>query len=185
MAYRKLAIALDNSGAARVRIIAAATKAFEHRDRMPELERYITSALYYDAVDYDLTKQVAAYRSALELDPDNLIAGGNLALDLLQLRKWAEAESLALRGTRLGNTWQDAGEAMTAPAAQGHLADAQATCDRYAHTSPQSPWVVIWRAMLATGRGDYAPAEQEIGRLRREQRTSPSWTAWTSFTLAL
>src|SRR5207249_9816351 len=120
------------------------------------------SAWYYGAVDYDLNKQIAAYRSALELDPDNAIAVNNLALNLLQLRKWADAESLAVRAMRLDNSWQAATEAIAAQVAQGHFVNAQATLDRYARSSPQSPFVPVFRAMLASERGDYAAAEREV-----------------------
>src|SRR6266700_2526974 len=87
MAYAKLADVLDLSQAARGRVIAAACKAVEHRDRMPAAERDLTSGEYYDEVDYDLTRQMDAYRSALELDPDNLRATEKLAFGLLRLRK--------------------------------------------------------------------------------------------------
>ncbi len=152
---------------------------------MPAVERDLTTAEYYDAVDYDLTKQMTAYRSALGLDPDNQRATEKLATGLLRLRNWAEAESLYLRGTRLGNTWQPAQGAIWAQVAQGHLADAQATFDRYRQTSPRSPYVPRLRALLAIGRGDYATAEQEFERLRREQQASPSWTVETSWELAM
>jgi tetratricopeptide (TPR) repeat protein len=183
MAYARLADVLNLTGA-RSRVIAAATKAFEHRDRMPAVERDLTSAEYYDDVDYELTKQVEAYRSALDLDPDNLRAIDKLAWALLRLREWAEAESLYLRGTRLGNTWRFAGGAIWAQAAQGHLADAQATLDRYAQTLP--PLLVSdWGAFLATARGDYAAAEREFEKRRREQQASPEGTMWNTTALAM
>jgi tetratricopeptide (TPR) repeat protein len=185
MAWGTLAGVLSDDEAARGRIIAAATKAFEHRDRMPALERYLTSATYYDLVDYDLAKQTAAHRSALELDPDNLRATEKLAWDLVRARNWVEAESLDLRGMRLGNGWQATGGAIWAQVAQGHLADAQATLDRYAQTAPRSPFVRSNRARLAIVRGDYAIAEQEFEQLRREQQASLSWTSETSWFLAL
>ena len=185
MAYAKLADVLDLSQAARGRVIAAATKAFEHRDRMPAVERDLTSGEYYDEVDYDLTRQMDAYRSALELDPDNLRATEKLAFGLLRLRKWAEAESLYLRGTRLGNALQPALGATWAQVAQGHLADAQATFEHYSQTAPGSPFVPFLRAVLATASRDYATAEQEFERLRKEQQASPSWTLNVNTWLAL
>jgi tetratricopeptide (TPR) repeat protein/tRNA A-37 threonylcarbamoyl transferase component Bud32 len=185
MAYGDLANVLYNAGAGRVRIIAAATKAFEHRDRMPAVERDLTSAEYYNEVDYDLTKQIDAYRSALDLDPDNLRATEKLAWCFLRLRKWAEAESLYLRGMHLGNTWQPANGAIWAQVAEGHLVDAQATLDRYMQTSPRSSLIPQLRALIATGRGDYATAEQELERRRREQPASPSMTTYNSTALAM
>jgi tetratricopeptide (TPR) repeat protein len=185
MAYGDLANALDNSGGARLRIIAAATKAFEHRDRMPAVERALTTGEYYQDVDYDLTKQMDAYRSALDLDPDNLRATEKLAWGLLRVRKWAEAESLYLRGMRLRNTWQPAMGAIWAQVAQGHLVDAQVTLDRYTQTSPPNPVVPQLRALLASGRGDYATAEHEFERWRRDWEASPSRSTWNTTALAM
>jgi len=183
MAYAKLADVLDLLGAAQDRVIAA-TKAFGHRDRMPALERDLTTAEYYEVVDYNLTKQLNAYRSALELDPDNPLATDKLASGLVRLREWAEAESLYLRGMRLGSTWRFAGGVVWAQAAQGQLAKAQATLDRYAQTLP--PLLVSdWGAFLATARGDYATAEREFERRRREQETSPVGTMWNTTALAM
>lgn len=169
----------------RVRVIAAATKAFEHRDRMPAVERYLASAEYYYEVDYDLTKRIDAYRSVLELDPDNFRATEKLGWDLVRLRKFVEAESLYRRAMRLANAWQGTGGVIWAQLGEGHLADAQATLDRYAQTSPHNPLVRLFGAHIATGRGDYATAEREIERLRGEQQASPYWTNWTSGALAM
>jgi tetratricopeptide (TPR) repeat protein len=178
MAYRKLAPALQNAGAARSRTVAAATKAFQHRDRMPEVESYLARGSFYGLVDYDLTKRIAATRSALALDPDNAIAMVNLGWALRPLRAWVAVESIAVRGMRLRNIWQDVQLAIMAEVAQGHLGDAQANMERYARGSPTSPRILVWRALLAAGRGDYAAAEQEFDRLGREQQGSPAWKAW-------
>src|SRR5207245_11269817 len=101
MAYRKLAVVLSNSSAAPSRIAAAATKAFQHRDRLTPLERYLAEAYYYNVAEFDRAKLQGAYRAVLELDPENLVALNNLALSLTEVRKFAEAESLALRGIAL------------------------------------------------------------------------------------
>ena len=178
MAYRKLAPALQYAGAARSRIVVAATKAFQHRDRMPEVESYLASGSYYSWVDYDLTKRIAAFRSALAPDSENSIAMVNLGWALRPLRAWVAVESIAVRGMRLRHIWQDAQLAIMAEVAQGHLGDAQANVERYARGSPTSPRILVWRALLAAEKGDYAAAEQEFDRLGREQQGSPAWKAW-------
>ena len=47
MAWRKLAVTLGNTGAPPSLQVAAATQAFQHRDRLPELERDLATAYYY------------------------------------------------------------------------------------------------------------------------------------------
>src|SRR6266571_1891302 len=71
MAYRKLAVVLSNSGASREQVVAATRKAFEHRDRLPEVERYLAIAYFHSDVDYDPSRVMSAYRSVLERDPEN------------------------------------------------------------------------------------------------------------------
>src|SRR5207302_6456242 len=149
MAYRKLGVVLGNSGAAREQILAATRKAFEHRDRLPEVERYLAIAYFYFAVDHDPARQMSAYRSVLERDPENTTALDNLALALNVARRWVEAETLALRATALGSSWTFYNNAMWAEAGQGHWADVQATLDRYARALPHNPPVQEARTFLA------------------------------------
>src|SRR5881296_2163675 len=180
MAYRKLAVVLGNSGASREQVVAATRKAFEHRDRLPEVERYLAIAYFHFAVDHDPARQMAAYRSVLERDPENTTALNNLALALNVARRWVEAETLALRATALGSSWTFYNNAMWAEAGQGHWADVQATLDRYARALPHNPRVQEARTFLAAARGDYALAQRHAQALQQEQRTSPVWKARTS-----
>jgi eukaryotic-like serine/threonine-protein kinase len=63
MAYRKLAAMLNNTFAAPSQIAAAASKAFQYRDRLPPLERYLASAFYYDVVERDHARSPRTNRS--------------------------------------------------------------------------------------------------------------------------
>src|SRR5207237_1218998 len=102
MAHRKLAVVLNNTGGAPSRIAEAATQAFRHRDRLTPLERDLAEAFYYYQAEFDRAKVESAYRSALELDPENYVALNNLALALNTQRKFAQADSLTLRGIGRG-----------------------------------------------------------------------------------
>jgi len=177
MAYRKVAVMLGNSGGSLDRIVAATTKAFELRDRLPEVERYLATAWYYFTVDYDPTQVVAAYRSVLQRDPDNGIALNNLALQLVYMHQFREAESLAVRATTLGTAPAFYINAMRAEAGQGHYADAAATLERFARVAPRSPEVPLDRALLTSAQGRYAAAEQVAVELREEHQASPAWRA--------
>src|SRR2546428_566969 len=104
MAYRKLAVVLNNTGQAPSRIADAATNAFRHRDRLTPLERNLAAAFYYYQADFDRAKVESGYRSALELDPENYMALNNLALALNTQRKFTQAESLTQRGVAVSPT---------------------------------------------------------------------------------
>src|SRR5213078_1897659 len=137
MAYRKLAVVLSNSGGAQSRIAAAATHAFRHRDRLTPFERDLAEAYYYTRVEYDPAKTEAAYRAALEQQPENSVALNNLSLLFNGLRRFAEAESLTARGLAVAPTqWALYVNRMQAQIGQGKFADAAQTVAALAQRAP-------------------------------------------------
>ena len=184
MAYRKLAVVYGNLGGNDAGQVAAATHAFSHRDRLPELEGDLTAGYYHQFVDYDPAKAAAAYRAALAVNADNLIALNNLAVTMLASRNWVEAESLALRATRIGRGASFFENTMQAQVAQGHFEDAAKTLTRYAEKSPASPTMLDQRARLALAQRDYAAGTRMLLQLRDAQRASPGWQARMNNSLA-
>lgn len=78
MAWRKLSSAYNNS--LRFDLMAeAGRRAYEHRDRLTERERYLTEATYYNTVLDDQARTIAAYQAVLRLDPDNATALNNIS----------------------------------------------------------------------------------------------------------
>ncbi len=170
MAYRKLAVAMSNSGGAPSRIAAAATAAFRHRDRLPPLERDLTAAYYYWTADYDLDKVASAYRAALELDPENGIALNNLALVFLRRRSWAEAESLVVRGIAAGGPSALYINAVEAQVAQGKFAAAARSIGQLeARRSPTTALVSWLRAGVAASRREFDSSEVYARRIAVDQ----------------
>src|SRR5438093_1249389 len=184
MAHRKLAVVLSNSGGAQSRIAAAATQAFRHRDRLTAFERDLAEAYYYTRVDYDPAKTEAAYRAALEQQPENGVALNNLALVLNGLRRFSEAESLAVRGLAIAPTqWALYVNAMQAQLGQGKYADAARTAallERRASANPMSRFVSCF---LASARREYDSAEVEARYLAQTAR-DPTWQASAAGALA-
>ena len=185
MAYRKLAVIYGNLGGNEAGQVAAATRAFSHRDRLPELEGDLTAGYYHQFADYDPAKSAAAYRAALAIDPDNLVALNNLAVTLQERREWVEAESLAVRASRLGRGASFFENALQAQVAQGHFEDAAKTLTRFAEKAPSSPTLLDQRARLALAQGDYAAGTRLLLQLRAAQRASLGWQVRTNNFLAL
>ena len=96
MAYRKLAAVLTNVNAPQSQIAAASRKAFDLRDRLTPIERYLTEAAYYRNVEPDEARVVAAYQAVLAIDPYNITAANNISMSLATLDRSAEGEA-ALR----------------------------------------------------------------------------------------
>ena len=184
MAYRKLAVQYGNLGGHEADQIAAATRAYAHRDRLPELESDLASGYYHQFVDYDADAVVASYRAALSVDPDNSVALNNLAVQLARRRQYAEAESLAIRASRVGRSSAFTMNAVVAQIAQGHYEAATASIARFAAVAPGSPTLMLIRANLALSQGDYPAGVRLLEQLRAANRASPEWQANTGTALA-
>jgi hypothetical protein len=91
MAYRKTAIILSNEGEQRARSVAAATKAYEYRDRLTDRERYLVIAAYHSVVTGNKDQQISAYRTVLDMYPDETIALNNLGVIYGRLRDFQRA----------------------------------------------------------------------------------------------
>src|SRR5438309_1010995 len=184
MAYRKLAVVLSNSFAAPSRIAAAATKAFQHRDRLTPLERSLAEAYYYNVAEFDRAKLQSAYRAVLELDPENLVALNNLALSLAEVRKFAEAESLTLRGVALYPSDGPLNLNTTvAQVSQGKLTEAARTVALFAQKAPGNPLAFFLRASIAEARRDFDSAEVQT-RALAQLTQDLAWQQGTAFTLS-
>jgi len=96
MAYRKLGAVLTNLSAPQSQIAAVSRKAFELRDRLTPIERYLTEASYYRNVEPDQQRAVAAYQAVLAIDPYDITSANNIAISLSALDRSAEGEA-ALR----------------------------------------------------------------------------------------
>ncbi len=184
MAYRKLAVVLSNSGGAQSRIAVAATQAFRHRDRLTPFERDLAEAYYYTRVEYDPAKTEAAYRAALEQQPENGVPLNNLSLLFNSLRRFPEAESLAVRGLVVAPTqWALYVNATQAQIGQGKYADAARTVALMGQRAPANPLRPFLRAILASAQRQYDSAEVETRALAQTTR-DPTWQAGAAGSLA-
>jgi tetratricopeptide (TPR) repeat protein/TolB-like protein len=96
MAWRKLSSAYNNS--LRFDLMAeAGRRAYEHRDRLTERERYLTEATYYDTVLDDQARTIAAYQAVLRLDPDNATALNNISNSFNTVGELEEANVMLRR----------------------------------------------------------------------------------------
>src|SRR2546427_163355 len=183
----RLAVMLYDSRASDSAFAAAMTAAFRHRDRLPEIERYLAIGRYYEyyeRADDGWHQATAAYRAVLERDADNIIALNDLSRVLYEGRRYQEAETLAVRAMGLGRRIGPFINAALAQMGQGRYADAQASLDRFARIAPHNPLILSVSFTVAGSRGDYAAAERDLRELRAEQRESAVWQAASSAGLA-
>jgi eukaryotic-like serine/threonine-protein kinase len=94
MAWRKLGVAYQNIDMDSMQ--HAVGKAYAHRDRLSDRERYITEGSYHDIVAHDTTRAMTAYETLLELYPDDATGLNNLGR--LQVMKGNLAAAAELYG---------------------------------------------------------------------------------------
>jgi serine/threonine-protein kinase len=161
MAWRKLAVALGNARASFARQVAATTRAYQLRDRLPVHEREYTTAYYYSTVDFNPAEAEAAYRRILALDPGSYIAVNNLSLHLIEHGRYAEAESLSVAGlardSGIGNLWL---QVLNAELGQGRWEAARRTLEALRRRAPASPVSSRARAVSHAVMGQWDSAQR-------------------------
>ncbi len=98
MAWRRIAVIINNAGPGSPRAREAIETAMRFRDRLSDEERAFTDAYYYTrgpAPDY--AKAMAAYEEVLRRDSTNTTALNNLSVMYQQLRRYDEAAALLRR----------------------------------------------------------------------------------------
>jgi tetratricopeptide (TPR) repeat protein len=163
MAWRKLAVTLGNTQAGESERVAAATRAFQLRDRLPEKERYLADAFYYYTADYQPEKIISAYRAVLQIDPDDPTALNNLAIQLMSQGKAAEAEQLVRHAVDLrlaGATFYN--NLVHALLMQHKNDEALATIDSLEALRPGGPEIAVQRAGALNALARYDSAESVV-----------------------
>jgi tetratricopeptide (TPR) repeat protein/tRNA A-37 threonylcarbamoyl transferase component Bud32 len=178
MAYRKLGVILANTGEQPARRVEATTKAFEHRDRLSERERYRAVGMYRLGVTQEWEQAITAYRTLLDVYPNDVYALTNLGVAHWLLRDNVRVEELAHRALALDSSnsssyWNLAESQVL----QGKFADVAVTLDRYAAWTPNNPGATYFRGLSAHIQGSYEDAENSFRLVQEAERGSLFWTA--------
>ena len=173
MAYRKLGVVLVNRAEERARVVAAFTKAYEHRDRLTELERYVTTGSYYSLAHLDLPQAMAAYENVLALDPTEITALNNLGVAYQALRNFARAEELYQRAEEADSSSALFSVNVAAVrVAQGDFEGARERLESAAVRWPNNPWVDMRAGSLAAAEGRYDEARSRFEAARAKESGS-------------
>ena len=178
MAYRKLAIILNNQDERRARAVEAATKAYQFRDRLTERERYMVTAAYHSVVTGNRDQVISAYRTVLDMFPEDTYALNNLGVIYTQLGDPARAAELYGRALQVDSTLRlHYSNLASALGQQQHWDSSAAVIEHFAARFPGNPEVKIARIIYAANRKDYAQAEVLGTELMDEQKGTVFWEA--------
>ncbi len=178
MAYRKLAIILQNRAERRSRAVEAATKAYHYRDALTERERYLVTAAYHSVVTRNRDQTMSAYSTLLDLYPDETIALNNLGVVYTGLREHERAAELYAQALGLDSTTSLYFGNLAGSLGRQHKWDsATSVIDRFEQRFPGNPEVAISRIYNASYRKNYDAVVQLGYSLIEEQRGRVFWEA--------
>jgi tetratricopeptide (TPR) repeat protein len=169
MAYRRIASELNNRGLDPARVQTALQKAYDHRDRMSDAERYLTINSYFTVgPKRDFPRAISALESLVDLQPDNAAALNNLANDYRLVREHAKAEAAASRALAQQQTAAVIYRNLAwSQLALGKVAAAESTLALMATRLPQNPLAVMSRALVMAAVGQHDSAYGLLDSLRR------------------
>jgi len=178
MAYRKLAIILNNEGENRARSVWAAQKAYEYRDRLTERERYLVVAAYHTVVTGNNDQQISAYRSLLDLYPDDIYALNNLGVVYGRLRDRERAAGYYTRALAVDSSLSlHFSNLASALGARGLHDSADVVATAFQRRFPKSPNVKLAFTINQAKRGNYDSAAVLVDGLMKDQTGTVYWEA--------
>ena len=184
MAWRKLAVVIGNQGLDRALEVSATVRAYELRDRLPERERLLATAYYFDTALNDRDQAILAYRQVLQRFPDDGTALNNLALDLIDRGRDEEAEQTARAGLEFfpntGVLWANL---IGSQVNQGHFAAAESSLAEWARVAPKALNRQSTAVSVAYVQGDFATAKAHSDTLA--QSDDASWRSTARAQLGL
>ncbi len=178
MAYRKMAIILSNEGEQRARAVEAATRAYEFRDRLTERERYIVTAAYHTVVTGNRDQQISAYRTVLDLYPDDTYALNNLGVIYGQLRDFSRAAGLYGQALAVDPTLRLHYSNLSGSLARQKQWDtARVIAELFEERFPTNPEVKLAYVLNAAYEKNFDSAQALVEGLLGDQRGTVFWEA--------
>ncbi len=174
MAWRKIAVVLDNENRDRSRALAAAATAYRHRDRLSEEERLLTVGYYFTrGPKPDRDRALAAYDEAARLDSSSTSALNNAAVLHGEKRDDERAEQLYRKVVALPHTFGGAfTNLITTQIRNGRppaALDSTVAAFRSRFPDSRDLWEAEWYA--AWGKGQVDRADSIGGAVFAQSRT--------------
>jgi eukaryotic-like serine/threonine-protein kinase len=160
MAYRKLAVELDNVGGQTARVMELSQKAYDHQDRLSDNERFTMLGTYYEkGPKQDLAKAISAYESALDLNPKDLAALNNVGSNYRTLRQYEKATSFYQRAIAIDpRRTVFYTNLLAAQSALGELDSSRETVRQFIAAMPDTRQAYLAAFYLAEATGAYDSA---------------------------
>jgi tetratricopeptide (TPR) repeat protein len=177
MAWRKLAVTIQSTGGEPGEEQYAATRAYELRDRLTELERANAVAYYHNVVTGDPAAQMEAYENLLRRYPDDPPALNNLAIAYSERTRNEEALELLARA--VGGPGESAPAHVNKVVTHAYLADMESAWAALAVMEARYPQRDTWnrwdRWFLTALDRDWSAAHDIGDEMSRLPQIPPTW----------
>jgi tetratricopeptide (TPR) repeat protein len=166
--------------------VAALTKALQHEDRLTELEREQTRAIYYSYITGEYERAAAIYGDISRRYPRDSMAANNLAVTYYVLHQYERAESIWRARLDTIHPWTPGVplNLVNGLAALGKLDEAQRLVDKTERLFPPEGSFLWYRSRLAVLRDDYAGARALAQEIKDRYAVDPVAKAGASRDLA-
>jgi tetratricopeptide (TPR) repeat protein len=177
LAWRDLGTILGNSGILESRRVDATARAYRHRDRLTERERYVVEASYYQEVTEEPQKVIETWEAVLRLDSTDAQALNNIGYTYYQLADWENALRWYERShEEAPEVPMHLANVATTRANLGEIAAADSLYAELDSVSGNPDWD-LWRAAFLWQKGDEAGARATMEGVLREHPNRPGSTA--------
>jgi tetratricopeptide (TPR) repeat protein len=161
MAWRKLGIAYANTDAPYAKVLEAQTRAYQHRDRLTDIEKYLTAGSYHMDITEDLGQAEQAYRNALEVQPDNYVALNNIGIVYMGKRDFQRAAEVTGKTLALGpNQFIPYGNLIEVLIALGQVDSAAVVAETMSGAIGEVSPYYYFLGEIAAAKRDYAAVEE-------------------------
>jgi tetratricopeptide (TPR) repeat protein len=170
----------------RTAAVAALTKALQHEDRLTELERDHTRAIYYSYITGEFDRAAAIYRDISRRYPQDSLAANNLAVAYYVLHQYEPAESIWRARLDTIHPWTPGVplNLVNGLAALGKLSEAQRLVEKTMTLFPPEGSMLWYKSRMAALRDDYAAARSLAQEIKTHYSNDPPSKASASRDLA-
>lgn len=164
MAYRKLAVSYLNERSQTEKGFALLQKAFDHRARLSDEERFSLEGFYFTRGPRpDINRGIAAYEALLVAAPENTTALINLGVTLEARGEYAKAEALFRRSMAIDTlTFQSEVGLASVLINEGKLDEAARVIAVGGRRMPRSKWQFGWAATLMLAANDHLDSASSV-----------------------
>lgn len=186
MAYRALGPALQSSRATEGQWRETLTRAYELRERLTPMERYLAEASYHDVVSKDVDAELFALERILEIDPDRSGTHNNYGRALAQhFGRFQQAADLLARAIEIDGSFAAHSNLVWLRIFLGDMDGARTMQEAAERSFPESFWTHRGRFLVEYHGGTADGAHAAADSMATHPNAGDRWRSRGAFYMSL